>query len=81
MRKAAEVIRNGGLVAFPTETVYGLGADAFNRGAYAGIFRAKSRPADNPLIMHIADAARLAELASEIPDIAGPCMESFWPGP
>ncbi|MCL2461144.1 MAG: L-threonylcarbamoyladenylate synthase, partial [Defluviitaleaceae bacterium] len=81
MRKAAGIIRNGGLVAFPTETVYGLGADAFNRDAFEGIFRVKSRPMDNPLILHIAGVEALDELAAEIPDAARACAEAFWPGP
>jgi len=81
MRKAARVIAGGGLVAFPTETVYGLGADAFNRAAFEGIYRAKGRPADNPLIMHIADASRLDALAAEIPDCARAFAKAFWPGP
>ncbi|MCL2163648.1 MAG: L-threonylcarbamoyladenylate synthase [Oscillospiraceae bacterium] len=77
----ASIIRNGGTVAFPTETVYGLGANALDPDAVAGIFAAKGRPQDNPLIVHIADK-RLAieEIAKEIPDAAYKLMEIFWPG-
>lgn len=78
---AAECIKNGGLVVFPTETVYGLGADAFNPDGCLDIFRAKGRPADNPLIVHIADINSLDALAKEIPDEAVALMDKFWPGP
>ena len=66
LREAAEILRKGGLVAFPTETVYGLGADALNTDAVESIFKAKGRPADNPLIVHIADPTRMKELASSV---------------
>lgn len=79
--EAGEIIRRGGLVAFPTETVYGLGADALNSEAAAKIYAAKGRPSDNPLIVHIADESDLENLAEEIPDKAKRLMESFWPGP
>src|SRR5687767_4145682 len=79
--EAAECIRSGGIVAFPTETVYGLGADAFNEDAIARIFEAKRRPADNPLIAHISDRSQIVLLASEIPDIAAKLIDAFFPGP
>lgn len=81
LRKAAEEIGKGGLVAFPTETVYGLGADVFNPMAVLRIFKAKERPPDNPLIVHIADIEQLDKLAKEIPYMAKKLMEKFWPGP
>ena len=80
LNKAAALIRDGQLVAFPTETVYGLGADALNADAVRAIFAAKGRPADNPLIMHICDPAQLDGLVT-VPDRAQPLMEAFWPGP
>ncbi len=79
--KAASILRWGGTVAFPTETVYGLGANALNVAAVAKIFEAKGRPADNPLIIHIAYIEELAELVTEIPFKAGALMSAFWPGP
>ncbi|AHF80516.1 L-threonylcarbamoyladenylate synthase [Thermococcus paralvinellae] len=78
---AAKFIREGKLVAFPTETVYGLGADALNEEAVRRIFEAKGRPADNPLIVHIADFDQLYELARDIPREAKILAEYFWPGP
>jgi L-threonylcarbamoyladenylate synthase len=78
---AAEVLRRGGLVAFPTETVYGLGADALNADAVRQIFVAKGRPLDNPIIVHIASAADLENLAKDIPEKARQLMDKFWPGP
>ncbi len=81
IEQAAQIIRQGGLVAFPTETVYGLGADALNASAAQGIFLAKGRPANDPLIVHVADASWLDALASEIPAIAWQLAEQFWPGP
>lgn len=78
---AADVIRNGGLVAFPTETVYGLGANALNPEAVAGIFRAKNRPVDNPIIVHVADKEEVYKLTKEVPVIAEDLMDFFWPGP
>lgn len=78
--EAGDVIRSGGLVVFPTETVYGLGADALNEEAVNEIFKAKGRPQDNPLIVHISDRAQLEELASEISPSAERLMELFWPG-
>ena len=81
LSKAADVIKHGGLVAFPTETVYGLGADTFNAEAVANIFRAKGRPMDNPLISHIADISELERFAREIPDSAIKLANEFWGGP
>ncbi len=79
--KAAEILRNGGLVAFPTETVYGLGGNALDTGAAARIYAAKGRPSDNPLIVHIADREAVVRLASEVPEEAWKLAERFWPGP
>lgn len=76
-----EKIKRGELVAFPTETVYGLGADAWNPEAIRKIFDTKGRPADNPLIVHISDLEMVREFASEIPEVSKPLMENFWPGP
>jgi L-threonylcarbamoyladenylate synthase len=79
--EAARVLASGGLVAFPTETVYGLGADALNPRAVARIFEAKGRPADNPLIVHVADADALARLVTEVPPAARTLIARCWPGP
>jgi L-threonylcarbamoyladenylate synthase len=79
--EAAQFIRSGEIVAFPTETVYGLGADAGNADAVAKIFTAKDRPADNPLIVHIHDIAQLDDVVANIPPTAARLMEKFWPGP
>ncbi len=79
--KAAEVLRAGGLVAFPTETVYGLGANALDEKAVRSIFEAKGRPSDNPLIVHIAEKVQVAGLVKEIPEAADILMDKFWPGP
>ena len=78
---AAEVLRRGGLVAFPTETVYGLGADALNAGAVRQLFLAKGRPPDNPIIVHVASTADLEQLTERVPPRARPLMDRFWPGP
>ena len=80
MARAGAVIRRGGLVAFPTETVYGLGANALDAAAVAGIFRAKGRPAHDPIIVHVADAAALAPLVTVLPDVARRLTATFWPG-
>ena len=80
-QQAGEILREGGLVAFPTETVYGLGADALNSQAAAKIYAAKGRPSDNPLIVHIADTEDLKRIAAKIPEKAGILAEAFWPGP
>lgn len=79
--QAAGVLAGGGLVAFPTETVYGLGANAASDAAVAGIFRAKGRPSDHPLIVHVLDESGAAHFASEIPPIAHKLIQAFWPGP
>ena len=78
---AAEEIKKGNLVAFPTETVYGLGADALNEKAVAKIFQAKGRPFNDPLIAHIADIKELYRLSKKIPPVALKLAEAFWPGP
>ena len=81
MERAGEILKKGGLVAFPTETVYGLGGDALNPEASARIYAAKGRPSDNPLIVHIADMEALKVLASEVPEKARLLADRFWPGP
>jgi L-threonylcarbamoyladenylate synthase len=81
IRHAAQVLRAGGLVAFPTETVYGLGADASSAEAVARLYAAKGRPADHPVIVHFASADGAFEFASEIPDAARRLADRFWPGP
>jgi L-threonylcarbamoyladenylate synthase len=78
---AAAIIRAGGLVAFPTETVYGLGADALNGDAILRLFEAKKRPLDNPPIVHIADVSEVYPLVAEVPANAELLMQQFWPGP
>jgi len=77
----AETIRNGGAVAFPTETVYGLGANALDERAVAGVFAIKGRQEDNPLIVHVASLQDALPLVKETPDILRPLAEKFWPGP
>ena len=79
--RAAEVLRRGGLVAFPTETVYGLGADAANPQAVRAVFAAKGRPADHPLIVHLPDASHLDAWARAVPQGARALADAFWPGP
>jgi len=81
IRKAACIIRNGGLVAFPTETVYGLGADALNAKAVLALFKAKKRPLDNPPIVHVGRPEDVYRLAVEVPAKAKILMRTFWPGP
>jgi len=78
---AAKVIRSGGLVGLPTETVYGLGADAENDAAVTKIFLAKGRPAGHPLIVHVLDETSVAHFAAEVPDFAHQLIKAFWPGP
>ncbi|MDE7414879.1 MAG: threonylcarbamoyl-AMP synthase [Lachnospiraceae bacterium] len=78
---AGGIIRQGGLVAFPTETVYGLGGDALNPESARKIYAAKGRPSDNPLIIHIADMAHLNQVVCEIPEKAQKLADAFWPGP
>ena len=81
LKEASAVIRSGGLVAFPTETVYGLGGDATNPEASRKIYAAKGRPSDNPLIVHIADFSQLRNIVAEVPQEAEKLAEAFWPGP
>ena len=81
IRQAAEIIQQGGVVAFPTETVYGLGADAYNPLAVARIFEVKRRPYFDPLIVHIASPAHLRKLVKDIPSSARKLTEKLWPGP
>jgi len=81
IEEGAKVIKIGGLVAFPTETVYGLGADGLNEEAVKKIFIAKGRPQDNPLILHVCSIEQVEDLVIEIPPVAKLCMERFWPGP
>ncbi|SHE58467.1 L-threonylcarbamoyladenylate synthase [Caldanaerobius fijiensis DSM 17918] len=81
LREAAKYILNGGIVAFPTETVYGLGANALNPLAVRKIFEAKGRPQDNPLIVHISDIEDVYKYAQKVPDNARTLMDKFWPGP
>ncbi len=80
IKQAAEIIKGGGTVAFPTETVYGLGADALNEKAVKKIFEAKGRPQDNPLIIHVA-SKNIEKYVCEVPDIAKKFIDEFWPGP
>lgn len=81
LEQAAGILRGGGLVALPTETVYGLGANALDRAAVERIFAAKSRPAWDPIIVHVADREMLAGLVSAVPESARRLMDAFWPGP
>lgn len=81
LERAAQIIRSGGLVAFPTETVYGLGANALNARAAAKIFEAKERPGFDPLIVHVVDREMLQKVVQDIPAVAERLMERFWPGP
>ncbi|PKM65707.1 MAG: threonylcarbamoyl-AMP synthase [Firmicutes bacterium HGW-Firmicutes-2] len=81
IREAAMTLKIGGLVAFPTETVYGIGANALDTSIVRKIYEAKGRPSDNPLIVHIGDATEVVKYVAEIPEIAIPLMEAFWPGP
>lgn len=81
IEEAGDLLKKGGLVAFPTETVYGLGADALNEAAAEKTYAAKGRPSDNPLIVHIADLDALARITEHIPAVAIQVAEKFWPGP
>ena len=81
VRRAAQILRAGGLVAFPTETVYGLGADAANEKAVARLYAVKRRPADHPVIIHFAAAQAAFDWAREVPDAASKLAQKFWPGP
>jgi L-threonylcarbamoyladenylate synthase len=78
--QAAKLIRSGGLVAFPTETVYGLGANALDAAAVRGIFEAKGRPSSNPLIVHVAEPSQIVNVARVLPETARTLAERFWPG-
>ena len=79
--RAAQIIKKGGLVAFPTETVYGLGANGLDENAVPKIYEAKGRPSDNPLILHISEFDEIKNIVKEIPDIAVILADEFWPGP
>lgn len=81
LREAGQVLKSGGLVAFPTETVYGLGGDALNRDSSRKIYEAKGRPSDNPLIVHIAEMEALEDIVQEVTPQARRIAEAFWPGP
>ena len=81
LKEAGKVLAEGGLVGIPTETVYGLAANALNEKAAAKIYEAKGRPSDNPLIIHIAGMEMIHELVSELPEAALKLAEKFWPGP
>lgn len=81
LMRAAEILKNGGLVGMPTETVYGLAANTFDEEAVSNIFKAKGRPQDNPLIVHVCDMEMVKDLVSELPEKAKTCAERFWPGP
>ena len=81
LEKAGEIIRNGGLVAFPTETVYGLGANALDEEAAKKVYEAKGRPSDNPLIVHISNLDMLDDIVTQVPEVAKKLMDAFWPGP
>ena len=81
MARAAQSLKSGSLIAFPTETVYGLGADATNQQAVARIYEVKGRPADHPLIVHVADMQDIAQWSDDIPDYAIALARAFWPGP
>lgn len=79
--KAAEILKNGGIVAIPTETVYGLAANALDENAVHSIFAAKGRPQDNPLIVHISEIKMMKPLVTDVPELAKKLAERFWPGP
>ncbi len=81
LREAGEILRGGGLVAFPTETVYGLGGDALNPASARKIYAAKGRPSDNPLIVHIARLEDMEDVAGQVPEAARRLGRAFWPGP
>ena len=81
IQAAAFLLKTGGLVAFPTETVYGLGADASNESAIARIYQVKNRPADHPLIVHLSDTSAVSHWAKDVPDYGLALMKDYWPGP
>lgn len=80
INEAGAIIKRGGLVAFPTETVYGLGANGMDEEAASKIYAAKGRPSDNPLILHISDIKMLDGIVSDVPEAAKVLMDKFWPG-
>ena len=79
--EAAEILKGGGLVAFPTETVYGLGGNGLDKEAAKKIYAAKGRPSDNPLILHVSSIEEVYPLVKALPEKAKKLMEAFWPGP
>lgn len=81
IKEAAQILREGGLLGIPTETVYGLGANALNEDAVGHIFQAKGRPQDNPLILHVPEAGWLERFCAVVPDTAYRLAREFWPGP
>ncbi len=81
IKNAGDIIKNGGIVAFPTETVYGLGGDGLNPKSSQKIYEAKGRPSDNPLIIHVADMDSIKKIVKEIPEAAFKLAEKYWPGP
>ncbi|MFZ1803754.1 MAG: L-threonylcarbamoyladenylate synthase, partial [Nitrospira sp.] len=81
IRRAGRIIKTGGLVAFPTETVYGLGCDAMNAEAAAKVFEVKQRPQFDPLIVHIVDLKQLKIVIEALPDLGQRLIDAFWPGP
>lgn len=81
IKEAAQQIQAGELIAFPTETVYGLGADATNEGAVKQVYQVKGRPSDNPLIVHVSDPEMVKDFVDNFPEVANPLIEHFWPGP
>ena len=81
IKKAARCLKEGGIIAFPTETVYGLGADAFNEKAVCRVFEAKRRPSFDPLIVHVADPSEVMRLWKIVPPLADLLIQKFWPGP
>ena len=81
IQQAAAILRHGGLLGIPTETVYGLGADALRPEASKKIYAAKGRPSDNPLIVHIADYEALEKIVKKLPNEAKKLADAFWPGP
>lgn len=81
IQQAAEVLKKGGLVAFPTETVYGLGANALDEEAVQKVYAAKGRPSDNPMIVHIARASDIGQLTGMLSPVIVALIDNFWPGP
>ncbi len=81
IEEATRILKEGNMVAFPTETVYGLGADALNADASKKIYAAKGRPSDNPLIVHVSNVSQVERVVKEIPETARKLMDAFWPGP